>query len=42
MSESWKAFFYGGYDPPASITLDKLPGAFQVQALSARTFGFHT
>src|SRR5689334_2358148 len=42
MSESWKAFFYGGYDPQASITLDKLPGAFQVQALSARIFGFHT
>jgi 4-amino-4-deoxy-L-arabinose transferase-like glycosyltransferase len=42
MSQSWRAFFYGGYDPAASITLDKLPGAFQVQALSARIFGFHT
>jgi 4-amino-4-deoxy-L-arabinose transferase-like glycosyltransferase len=42
MSVSWKAFFYGGYDPAASITLDKLPGAFMVQALSARIFGFHT
>jgi 4-amino-4-deoxy-L-arabinose transferase-like glycosyltransferase len=41
MSENWKAFFYGAYDPAASITLDKLPGAFQVQALSARLFGFH-
>src|SRR5881394_3505749 len=41
MSESWRAFFYGGYDPAASITLDKLPGAFMVQALSARVFGFH-
>jgi 4-amino-4-deoxy-L-arabinose transferase-like glycosyltransferase len=42
MSESWWAFFYGGYDPAASITLDKLPGAFQIQALSARIFGFST
>ncbi len=42
MSVSWRAFFYGGYDPAASITLDKLPGAFMVQALSARVFGFHT
>src|SRR5215510_12698069 len=41
MSVSWRAFFYGGYDPAASITLDKLPGAFMVQALSARLFGFH-
>ena len=40
MSESWRAFFYGAFDPAASITLDKLPGAFQVQALSARVFGF--
>src|SRR5687768_15459540 len=42
MSVSWKAFLYGGYDPAASITLDKLPGAFMLQALSARIFGFHT
>src|SRR4051794_3718293 len=40
MSESWKAFLGGGYDPAASITLDKLPGAFQVEALSARIFGY--
>ena len=42
LSESWRAFFYGGYDPAGSITLDKRPGAFQVEALSARIFGFHT
>lgn len=41
MSESWKAFFYGGFDPAATITIDKLPGAFVPQALSARIFGFH-
>jgi len=40
MTESWKAFLWGGYDPAASITLDKLPGAFQVEALSARIFGY--
>ncbi|HKT00030.1 MAG TPA: glycosyltransferase family 39 protein [Rugosimonospora sp.] len=42
MSRSWRAFFYGAYDPAASITLDKLPGAFQIEALSARLFGFST
>ncbi|WP_155368044.1 ArnT family glycosyltransferase [Catellatospora vulcania] len=42
MSESWHAFVFGALDPAASITVDKLPGAFMVQALSARVFGFHT
>ncbi|MDQ1294693.1 MAG: hypothetical protein QG608_2578 [Actinomycetota bacterium] len=42
MSVSWRAWFYGGYDPDASITLDKLPGAFMIQALSVRVFGYHT
>ena len=41
MSESWKAFFYGAFDPAATITIDKLAGAFVPQALSARIFGFH-
>ena len=41
MSESWKAFFYGGFDPKATITIDKLAGSFLPQALSARIFGFH-
>lgn len=41
MSQSWKAFFYGAFDPAATITIDKLPGAFVPQALSARIFGFH-
>lgn len=41
MSSSWTAFFAGTYDPQATVTLDKLPGAFWVQALSARIFGFH-
>jgi 4-amino-4-deoxy-L-arabinose transferase-like glycosyltransferase len=41
MSVSWRAFFYGGLDPGATITIDKIPGAFYPQALSARVFGFH-
>jgi 4-amino-4-deoxy-L-arabinose transferase-like glycosyltransferase len=41
MSESWKAFFYGAFDPAATITIDKLAGSFLPQALSARIFGFH-
>lgn len=41
MSVSWKAFFFGGFDPAATITIDKLAGSFLPQALSARAFGFH-
>ncbi|WBO62323.1 ArnT family glycosyltransferase [Streptomyces camelliae] len=41
MTQSWKAFFYGSFDPGNSITLDKLPGFLWPQALSARIFGFH-
>lgn len=41
MTGSWKAFFYGSFDPGNSITLDKLPGFLWPQALSARLFGFH-
>jgi len=41
MSESWKAFFYGAFDPQATITIDKLAGSFLPQALSARIFGYH-
>ncbi|MGW2572411.1 ArnT family glycosyltransferase [Streptomyces sp. NPDC001537] len=41
MTENWKAFFYGSFDPGNSITLDKLPGFLWPQAISARVFGFH-
>ncbi|KUM99633.1 mannosyltransferase [Streptomyces yokosukanensis] len=41
MTESWKAFLYGSFDPGNSITLDKLPGFLWPQAISARVFGFH-
>lgn len=41
MAVSWKAFFYGGLNPSAAITLDKIPGTFWLQALSVRLFGAH-
>jgi 4-amino-4-deoxy-L-arabinose transferase-like glycosyltransferase len=41
MSESWKAFVFGAFDPKATITIDKLAGSFLPQALSARIFGYH-
>ena len=40
MSTSWKAFFFGAFDPQSTITLDKLSGFLIPQALSARIFGF--
>jgi 4-amino-4-deoxy-L-arabinose transferase-like glycosyltransferase len=42
MSMSWHDFLFGAFDPAGTITLDKLPGAFWVQALSVRAFGVHT
>ncbi len=41
MSQSWHAFFYGSFDTLSSISLDKIPAAFQIQALFVRIFGFH-
>ena len=42
MSGSWHNFIYGAFDPAGTITLDKLPGAFWIQALAVRAFGVHT
>jgi 4-amino-4-deoxy-L-arabinose transferase-like glycosyltransferase len=42
MSMSWHNFFFAAFDPAGTVTLDKLPGAFWIQALSVRAFGFHT
>jgi 4-amino-4-deoxy-L-arabinose transferase-like glycosyltransferase len=42
MSMSWHNFIFGAFDPAGTITLDKLPGAFWIQALSVRAFGVHT
>src|SRR5271155_3433899 len=41
MSMSVHNFFFAAFDPAATITLDKLPGAFWVQALFVRVFGVH-
>lgn len=41
MSESWRGFIFGSFDPGNSITLDKLPGFLWPQAASAWIFGFH-
>jgi 4-amino-4-deoxy-L-arabinose transferase-like glycosyltransferase len=40
MAGSWHDFFYGAFDRQGSISVDKLPGAFWVQALSVKVFGF--
>ena len=40
MTNSWKAFLYASLDPGSWITLDKPPGAYWLQALSARVFGY--
>jgi 4-amino-4-deoxy-L-arabinose transferase-like glycosyltransferase len=42
MSTSWHNFFFGAFDPAGTVSLDKLPGAFWLQALAVRAFGFHT
>jgi 4-amino-4-deoxy-L-arabinose transferase-like glycosyltransferase len=41
MSENWHNFAFGAFDPWGTVSVDKLPGAFFVQALSVRIFGFH-
>ena len=41
MSENWHNFFFASFDPWGTVSIDKLPGAFWVQALSVRLFGFH-
>ena len=40
MSESWHNFIFGAFDPAGTVSVDKLPGALWVQALSLRLFGF--
>ncbi len=41
MAHSWHDFFYGAFDPLGTVSIDKLPGAFWLQALSVRVFGLH-
>jgi 4-amino-4-deoxy-L-arabinose transferase-like glycosyltransferase len=42
MAHSWTAFWFGGYDPTGTVTVDKLPGGLWLQALSIRLFGLST
>jgi 4-amino-4-deoxy-L-arabinose transferase-like glycosyltransferase len=41
MSMSWHDFLFGAFDPAGTVTVDKLPGALWLQALSLRVIGFH-
>ncbi len=41
MSMSWHDFVFGAADPWGTVSVDKLPGALWMQALSLRIFGFH-
>jgi 4-amino-4-deoxy-L-arabinose transferase-like glycosyltransferase len=41
MAMSWHNFFFGAADPWATVSVDKLPGALWIQAISLRIFGFH-
>jgi 4-amino-4-deoxy-L-arabinose transferase-like glycosyltransferase len=41
MAMSWHDFFFGAFDPAGTVTVDKLPGALWLQALSVRAFGLH-
>ena len=41
MAMNWHNFFFGAADPWGTVSVDKLPGALWVQALSLRIFGFH-
>ncbi len=42
MSMSLHNFIFAAFDPAATVTIDKLPGALWVQALSVWLFGAHT
>jgi 4-amino-4-deoxy-L-arabinose transferase-like glycosyltransferase len=41
MAHSWHDFFFGAFDPLGTVSVDKLPGALWIQALSVRLFGLH-
>lgn len=42
MSMSWHDFLFAALDPAGTVSVDKLPGALWIQALSVRVFGVHT
>ena len=41
MAHSWHDFFFAAFDPLGTVSVDKLPGALWLQALSVRLFGLH-
>ena len=41
MSQNWHNFFFAAFDPWGTVSVDKLPGAFWVQALFVHVVGFH-
>jgi len=41
MGSNWHDFLYGAFDPAGTVSVDKLPGALWIQALSVRLFGYH-
>ncbi len=41
MTAGLSNFFFGAFDPAGTITVDKLPGAFWLQAISVGVFGTH-
>ncbi len=41
MAANWHNFIFGAADPWGTVSVDKLPGALWLQALSLRIFGFH-
>lgn len=41
MSGSWHAWFFGALDPGSTISVDKVPGWLQLQAVFVRVLGFH-
>lgn len=41
MALNFRNFFFGALDPWGTITTDKLPGSFWVDAVFVRVFGFH-
>lgn len=41
MTESAKAFLFGGFDPAGVVTIDKTPLGFWVQAIGVWIFGYH-
>lgn len=41
MASSWHDFFFAAFDPAGTVSVDKLPGALWLQAVSVRLFGAH-